>query len=277
VPPLPRLPTLFLSHGSPMHSVEPGAAGRAWAALGRRLPKPRAVLVASAHWETALPMVTGNPKPQTIHDFGGFPEELYRIRYPAPGAPDVAAEIVAALKRAGVTAGIDGCRGLDHGAWVPLRYMYPEADVPVLQLAVQPGRGTAHHFEMGRALSRLADAQVLIVGSGHTTHNLREWMAGMRRPQTLPYAQAFADWVAARLAAHDVESLVHYRERAPEAARAHPTEEHFLPLFVALGAAEPEARPERVVEGLEGGALSMDSYLFAPAASRSAPAAVPTR
>jgi 4,5-DOPA dioxygenase extradiol len=123
--PIGRFPTLFLSHGSPMHSVEPGEAGRAWAALGRRFGTPRAVLIASAHWETTVPMVTGNAKPQTIHDFGGFPKALYEIQYPAPGAPDVAQEAVALLKRAGMAAGIDGCRGLDHGAWVPLRSCPP--------------------------------------------------------------------------------------------------------------------------------------------------------
>ena len=261
------LPTLFLSHGSPMHSIEPGPAGAAWAALGRSLPRPRAVLIASAHWETAVPMVTGNPKPQTIHDFGGFPEELHRIRYPAPGAPDLAAEVVSLLKSSGIAAGIDGCRGLDHGAWVPLRHMYPDAGVPVVQLAVQPERGTAHHVELGRALAPLADDGVLIVGSGHTTHNLRDWMLTRRRPQTHSYAQAFADWLRGRLEAHDVDALIHYRDRAPEASRAHPTEEHFLPLFVAWGAAGDDPRPALIVEGIEGGALSMDSYRFDRAAT----------
>ena len=137
------LPTLFLSHGSPMHAISPGVVGDAWAALGRRIGRPAAVVMASAHWETALPMLTGNPHPQTIHDFGGFPKELYSIEYSAPGAPDLAARAVALLKDAGITAGIDGCRGLDHGAWVPLRWMYPSADVPVVQIAVQPARATA--------------------------------------------------------------------------------------------------------------------------------------
>jgi 4,5-DOPA dioxygenase extradiol len=257
-----RLPTLFLSHGSPLHSIAPGAAGRAWAALGQALPRPRAILIASAHWETAVPMVTGNPRPETIHDFGGFPDELYRIRYPAPGAPDVAIEAVALLKSAGITAGVDGCRGLDHGAWVPLRFIYPDADVPVVQLAVQPGRGTAHHVELGRALAPLARDGILVVGSGHTTHNLRDWMRGRERPVTLGYARDFAAWLHARLAAGDTEALIHYRDRAPEAARAHPTEEHLLPLFIAWAAAGDDARPERILEGLEGGALSMDSYRF---------------
>ena len=159
-----RLPTLFLSHGSPLNAVERTASSDAWAALARTLPMPRAVLVASAHWETAVPMFTGNPKPETIHDFGGFPEELYRIRDPAPGAPELAAEAVALLKQAGIASGVNGCRGLDHGAWVPLSWMFPEAGVPVVQVSLQPGLGAARHVEHGRALEPLADDGVLIVG-----------------------------------------------------------------------------------------------------------------
>jgi 4,5-DOPA dioxygenase extradiol len=257
-----RLPTLFLSHGSPMHAVEAGIVGDAWAALGRRIRRPGAVLIASAHWETSVPMVTGNPKPETIHDFGGFPRELYAIRYPAPGAPEVAAKAVALLKDAGITAGIDGCRGLDHGAWVPLRWMYTDADVPVVQLAVQPARGTAHHLALGRALAPLRDANVLVVGSGHATHNLRDWMAHRGQGTPLPYAVAFSRWLEERLAAHDERALVDYRDEAPSAARAHPTEEHFLPLFVAWGAAGRDASIERIVDGYENGALSRDSFLF---------------
>jgi 4,5-DOPA dioxygenase extradiol len=259
-----RLPTLFLSHGSPMHAIEPGAAGKAWEALGRTLPRPRAVLIASAHWETSVPMLTGNPKPETIHDFGGFPEELYTLRYPAAGAPALAARAVALLKDAGITAGVDGCRGRDHGAWAPLLHMYPLHDVPVVQVSVQPALGTLHHVALGRALAPLADDGVLVVGSGHTTHNLRDWLANPRRHEPLRYAQAFADWLQERLLAHDTTALVHYREQAPEAARAHPTEEHFLPLHVAWGAAGDGARAERVVTGFEGGALAMDSWLFHP-------------
>ena len=258
------LPTLFLSHGSPMHAIEPGAAGRAWEALGRALPRPRAVLMVSAHWETAVPMLTGNPKPQTIHDFGGFPQELYAIAYPAPGAPDLAAQAVALLKNATITAGVDGCRGLDHGAWVPLRWMYPGHDVPVVQLSVQPELGPARHVALGAALAPLAKENVLIVGSGHTTHNLRDWIANPRRREPMAYAKAFSDWLAEHLDANDTGALVDYRERAPEAARAHPSEEHFLPLFVAWGAAGDAPRVERVVEGFEAGALALDSYAFHP-------------
>jgi 4,5-DOPA dioxygenase extradiol len=260
-----RLPTLFLSHGSPMNAVGRTASSDAWAGLARTLPRPRAVLVASAHWETAVPMFAGNPQPETIHDFGGFPEELYRIRYPAAGAPELAAEAVALLKAAGITAGVNGCRGLDHGAWVPLSWMYPEADVPVVQISLQPGLGAARHFELGRALAPLAGNGVLIIGSGHATHNLRDWMANPRRQEPLRYAQAFADWLQERLAARDTAALVRYRELAPDAARAHPSEEHYLPLLVAWGAAGDDARAERHAAGFEAGALANDSYLFRPA------------
>ena len=259
------LPTLFLSHGSPMQAVEPGIAGRAWQSLGARLPRPAAIVIASAHWETALPMTTGNPNPETIHDFGGFPRELYEIRYPAPGDPPLAARASALLKDAGITAGIDGIRGLDHGAWVPLRWMYPDASIPVVQLAVQPGRGPAHHLALGRALAPLRDEGVLLIGSGHTTHNLREFMMDRRSGsdgKVAPYAEAFARWVGEHLAAHDDEALVNYREQAPEATRAHPTDEHFLPLFVAYGAGGPKAKVETVVEGYEGRSLALHSWLF---------------
>jgi 4,5-DOPA dioxygenase extradiol len=258
-----RLPTLFLSHGSPMQAIEPGIAGRAWQALGKELPRPDAIVIASAHWETPRPMLTGARAPETIHDFGGFPPALYEIRYSAPGAPDVASRAQALLAQAGIAADVDASRGLDHGAWVPLRWMYPGADVPVVQLAVQPQRGTAHHLALGRALAPLRDEGVLVVGSGHTTHNLRDFFLdrqGAGAPA--PYATAFADWVATHLASGDTQALLAYRERAPNAARAHPTDEHFLPLFVAYGAAGEHPRVDTLVEGYEGSALALHSWAF---------------
>jgi 4,5-DOPA dioxygenase extradiol len=254
------LPSVFISHGSPMHALEAGPAGVAWAALGKRLGKPQAILIASAHWDTHVPMVTGAARPETIHDFSGFPEALYRIRYTAPGAPKVAARAQALLKDAGFTAAIDGMRGLDHGAWAPLLYMYPQADVPVVQISLQPELGTRHHLQLGRALRTLEEENVLVIGSGHMTHNLRDWMRGAGEPQ--PYAQEFAEWVRERLDAHDLESLADYRVRSPHGARAHPTDEHFLPLFFALGAAREEYRPERIFTGIDAGVLSMDAYVF---------------
>lgn len=261
-----RLPTLFVSHGSPLHAVDPGGAGQAWYSLAEGLPKPRAILIVSAHWETTLPMLTGGARLETIHDFGGFPPQLYRIRYDAPGSPELAQEASALLQEAGLSASINACRGLDHGAWVPLKWMYPERDVPVVQLSVQPQLGTAHHLEMGRALAPLAGRDVLVIGSGHVTHNLTDWFAARSGGEPLPYVTQFSSWLAQTLAASDDEAIVGYREQAPFAARAHPTEEHFLPLLVALGAAGPGARAERVYESTEGAALAMDAYRFGTAA-----------
>ena len=242
-----------------MHALQPGPAGEAWAALGRRIGRPRAILIASAHWETGAPMLTGSARPPTIHDFYNFPEPLYRLRYPAPGAPDVAQRASELLAANGFEAGVDAQRGLDHGAWSPLLYMYPEADVPVVQLSVQPHLGPQHHVEVGRTLSRLTEEGVLVIGSGHLTHNLRDWARGQGAPA--PYAREFQDWVLQRLTNQDVNGLVQYRSLSPQGVRAHPTDEHFLPLFVALGAAGP-GKPERVYDAIDSGVLAMDAYVF---------------
>ena len=254
------LPSVFVSHGSPMHALQPGAAGEAWKALAQRLPLPRAILIASAHWETNLPMLTGNPKPETIHDFYNFPEPLYRLRYPSPGAPQLAHRAQALLKAAGFTAAIDGCRGLDHGAWTPLLYAYPQHDVPVVQISIQPALGPRHHLQVGKALGGLSKEGVLIVGSGHMTHNLRDWARGQGRPE--PYAREFQAWVFEKLEEKDLDALLEYRSRSPHGARAHPTDEHFLPLFVALGAAQEDAKPERIYDAIDSGVLAMDAYVF---------------
>jgi 4,5-DOPA dioxygenase extradiol len=255
-----RLPSLFISHGSPMHALESGAAGKAWAALGRRFPKPRAIAIASAHWETNVPLFTGSARPETIHDFFGFPEPLYQLRYPAPGAPELAQRAQALLKEGGFAAGIEGSRGLDHGAWAPLLYMYPEADIPVVQVSVQPALGTRHHLALGRALRPLAEEGVLLIGSGHMTHNLRDWSRGAGRPET--YAREFQEWVKDRIEKKDLEALADYRSLMPHGARAHPTDEHFQPLFFALGAASDQGRPERVFDAIEAGVLAMDAYVL---------------
>jgi len=266
-----KQPALFISHGSPMHAVQAGKAGELWAQLGRRLARPAAILIASAHWETELPMLATSRHPETIHDFGGFPPELYRIKYPAPGAPQVAEKALALLKEAGFVATANGCRGLDHGAWVPLLKMYPDADVPAAQISVQPPLGPEHHLRLGAALASLAADNVLILGSGHMTHNLGDWMRtlqGRRRDivetSPAPYVEEFRHWIDARLQTNHRADLVRYRELAPNAQRAHPTDEHFLPLFVALGAAGAAPRVERLDPGVDSGVLAMDSYLFWP-------------
>ena len=257
-----RLPTLFLSHGSPMYAIEPGDAGGAWAELGRTLPKPRAVLMVSAHWETAVPMLSGSTKPETIHDFGGFPPELVshrlsgawraRARDAMRGAAEGRRHHRRCRRLPRARSWRLGAAALDvSGGGRPRRAVVGAARV-----------GPAHHVQLGRALAPLAGDGVLIIGSGHTTHNLRDWMANARRPDPLKYAQAFSAWLAAALAAHDTDALVGYRERAPEAERAHPSDEHFLPLFVAYGAAGDRPRPERFIDGFLNGALAMDSYLF---------------
>ena len=262
------LPAVFVSHGSPMHALEAGATatGKAWTALGRRLPRPRAILIASAHWETDHPALTGSERPETIHDFYGFPQPLYEIRYPAPGAPDVAERARVLLEASGFDVSIDADRGLDHGAWSPLLYAYPNADVPLVQVSVQTALGPRHHLELGAALAPLAREGVLIIGSGHLTHNLRELRSvretGVGAAQ--PYVAEFQEWVRACIEAHDYDRLADYRRLSPAGARAHPSEEHFLPLFVALGAAGANTRAERFVEHVEGGVLAMDAYLLHP-------------
>lgn len=271
------LPTLFLSHGSPLHAINSGRAGDAWAELGRTLLRPSAVLIASAHWETELPMLSTARQPETIHDFGGFPAALYKIRYPAPGAPDVAARAVQLLQSAGFAPTGNGCRGLDHGAWVPLLRLYPQADIPVVQISIQPSLDAAHHLRLGMALAPLLREGVLVIGSGHMTHNLREWMAGSRNRSEIEvadvaaesYVTEFREWVADALARGDRANLESWRELAPYALRAHPTPEHFIPLFVALGAAglgsaRNPPRVERIDAGVEAGVLAMDAYTFWP-------------
>ena len=252
------LPVLFLSHGSPMHALQPGAVRGVWERIARELPRPKAILIASAHWETDLPAVTGAAKPETIHDFYGFPKPLYEIQYPAPGSPEVSSRALELLRRENFKAAEDPSRGLDHGAWSPLLHMYPKADVPVVQVAVQTALGPRHHLEVGRALAPLASEGVLIIGSGHMTHNLRD------RSDSGPtaYARDFQSWVKERIDGRALDELADYRRLSRDGVRAHPTDEHFLPLFFALGAAPQNYKAERLYDGIEMGALAMDAYRF---------------
>lgn len=257
-----RLPVFFFSHGSPMHAVEPSAAAQAWQAAVAQIPSPPAILMVSAHWESESPLLTGAETPETIHDFGGFPEALYRIRYPAPGSPELASQALGLLREAGFAAAVDVNRGLDHGAWVPLLKMYPRAEVPVVQLSIQPRQDAAHHFALGAALAPLRECGVLIVASGHMTHNLRDWFAQQGAGEVVPYAREFRDWVDSRVRSGALEDLLAWASLAPHARRAHPSVEHFLPLFVALGAAGTGYTAESLCAGYDGSVLAMDAYRF---------------
>ena len=254
-----RAPALFVSHGSPMFALEPGLLGPRLEQIGRDLPGLAAIVVVSPHWQTRGVRVTGTPRHATIHDFGGFPAPLYQLRYEPPGAPVLAAEVVGLLQEAGFEAAVDPSRGLDHGAWVPLRYLRAQADIPVLQVSLPQDIDAAGALRLGRALAPLRERGVLVVGSGSLTHNLYEFRQHIRDPE---YAQAFADWVAEAVARRDADALVGYRGQAPHAARAHPTEEHYLPLLVALGASGDDEPGELVAGGMTHGVLSMDSFGF---------------
>lgn len=254
------LPSVFVSHGAPTFALEPGLAGAQLAALGQVLATPRAIVVVSPHWMTRRVEVTSSARPDTIHDFGGFPQPLYRITYPAPGAPALAERVVQVLGAAGIDASPNPQQGLDHGAWVPLLHMYPAADVPVVQVSMPRGLDAAGAFALGRGLAPLAREGVLVVGSGSLTHNLYEFRMG--DAAGADYAREFSLWIRQGVIAGDGDRLLHALERAPHARRAHPTAEHFLPLLVALGAA-PASTPATVLDGgIRHGVLAMESYVF---------------
>ncbi|CAH2603555.1 4,5-DOPA dioxygenase extradiol [Rhodovastum atsumiense] len=260
------LPSLFLSHGSPMLPLTTAPARGFLQQLGAGLERPRAILVASAHWETARPAVNAVAANATIHDFFGFPPALYELRYPAPGAPELAGQVAARLRGAGFATDIDTGRGLDHGAWVPLLLMYPLADIPVLQVSVQPQLGPVHHLRLGQALAPLRAEGVLVIGSGSLTHNLGALRGHGLDDPAPAWVDAFADWCAAALAEGRTDDLLAYRRLAPFAERNHPTEEHLLPLFVALGAAGEAARARHLHASTTHGVLRMDVYGFQDAA-----------
>lgn len=258
-----RLPSLFISHGSPMLAIQDSPARQFLQQLGASLPRPKAVLVASAHWETqGAPAVSMAAHPSTIHDFGGFPRALFEIDYPAPGAPAAADRAAGLIGEAGISVNRSADRGLDHGAWVPLRLMYPEADVPVFQLSILRGAPPSAHEKLGRALSALRDEGVLIIGSGSLTHNLYEFRGQGIDAPVPAWVSDFGAWMNTMLNNQQREALLDYRRKAPFAERNHPTEEHLLPLFVAMGAAGEEAKAERIHASYEYGVLAMDVYAF---------------
>lgn len=256
------LPTLFLSHGAPTLPLTDSAASRFLRGLAGTMERPRAIVVASAHWETKAPRVSAMTVNDTIHDFYGFPEALYRLAYPAPGDRPLAARIAALLGEAGLPAALDETRGLDHGAWVPLMLAWPAHDIPVLQLSLQTHLGPAHHERLGAALAPLRAEGVLLIGSGSWTHDLRRFRGQAEDAPVQPDVTAFADWMHAAVLDGRRDDLLAYRTRAPFAVDNHPTDEHLLPLYVALGAAGPAARAERLHQSAMFSMLRMDAYAF---------------
>ncbi|HUD42575.1 MAG TPA: class III extradiol ring-cleavage dioxygenase [Dokdonella sp.] len=260
----PTLPSLFVSHGSPMLALEDSPAGRFLDGLGTAIGRPRAILIASAHFEHPGPALSAAAQPQTIHDFRGFPPALYALRYPAIGSASLCARAADLLAGAGFAPVRDAARGLDHGAWVPLLRMYRDADVPVVSLSVDPMQDAAWHYRAGRALAPLREEGVLVIGSGGFSHNLREldWHGGM----PADWMTAFTDPLRARLLAGDVDGVLDWRQ-LPQALRNHPSPEHLLPLFVALGAAGAEPAARLLHASVELGSLALDAFAFEGRAS----------
>jgi 4,5-DOPA dioxygenase extradiol len=257
-----RQPALFVSHGSPTLPLERSPATEFLRGLGPTLGRPKAILAVSAHWDSDRPAVSSVARPETIHDFYGFPPELYRLSYPAPGAPQLADRVAHLLDAGGMKTDIDPGRGLDHGAWTPLFLMYPEADIPVTQLSIQSHHGPAHHVRLGELLRPLRDEGVLIFTSGGATHNLRELSRQRGNPVPQPWTVEFNEWLATALAEGREDDLVAYRGLAPSAVRNHPTDEHLIPLFAAVGAATPGTTPKRIHSSYSSGVISMDAYRF---------------
>jgi 4,5-DOPA dioxygenase extradiol len=256
------LPAIFVSHGAPTLVIDPIPTHDFLIELGQSLPRPQAVICISAHWEAAAPMLNLPAQPETIYDFYGFPDELYRISYSAPGSPDLAQRVAKMLMRAGFDASTHPKRGLDHGAWVPLKLMYPQADIPVVQLSVQSRLGATHHLALGRALQPLREEGVLIMGSGGATHNLLAFRGQPVDSPVQEYASAFDEWLDQCIREGQENLLVDYLNQGPFARRNHPSPEHYLPLLVPLGAAGAGARGRRIHHAFTYGILSMAAFAW---------------
>ncbi len=252
---------LFISHGSPMTLIEDSAGRDFLKTIGKYIGKPKAILAISAHWMTQSPVVSADPMPETIHDFGGFPEELYQMRYPVAGSEEVAHLVFEALQQAGIESQITPKRGLDHGAWVPLVLGLPAGDIPVLQLSIQPHRNASWHYRLGQALAPLREQNILILASGSATHNLRA-ITRSQHGKAPHWVQAFVEWTRKAITENRREDLIHFEERAPFSRENHPTTEHFLPLFVAMGATDETAIPDILHQSIDYGVLAMDAYRF---------------
>ncbi len=255
-----KAPVLFISHGAPTFALEPSQLGPQLNALGQTLAHIRAVLVVSPHWQTRGVKVSTASVPETVHDFGGFPAALFKLQYPAAGAPELAREVGELLAQSGWPVGTDERRGLDHGAWVPLMHLFPNANVPVFQVSMPHDLTTASAFQLGQVLAPMRDQGVLILGSGSMTHNLYEFRELASKPEA--YVVEFTKWVRQTVQSKDASRLMDYRRLAPHALRAHPTEEHFLPLLLAMGASANDETVEVLNGGIDHCVLSMESYAW---------------
>ena len=254
------LPTVFISHGAPSLFIDKDPTWYFFQELGKNLPPPRFILCVSAHWNTHKPVLTGAPQLETIHDFYGFPPSLYELEYPAVGSEALTESVCALLRDKGCE--IDFNRGLDHGAWAPLKLMYPGANIPVAQMSIQPHLDAGYHYRLGSLLTPLREQGVLIICSGSATHNLAEFGRHPIDAAPLSYVKAFDEWLSAAVADADTDALLDYENRAPYALKNHPTPEHFLPLFVALGAAGNASRGVQLHQGYTYGMLAMSAYAW---------------
>jgi 4,5-DOPA dioxygenase extradiol len=257
-----QLPSIFVSHGGPTMATQSSPARSFLTTLSEYHPEPEAIAMVSAHWQTERPAVGNAEEPETIHDFYGFPDEFYQIHYPAAGNPVLSQRIAALVEDAGLGAPVLQPRGLDHGAWLPLMLAYPEADIPVVQISLLAGAGPQWHFRLGRALRPLRDHGVLILASGAATHNLAEMDRAAPANTAVNWAAAFSQWLSDAVSQADEAALLNYRDVAPNARRNHPSEEHLLPLYVALGAATPGSAGRHLHHSFNAGVLAMDAYAW---------------
>src|SRR5437763_29750 len=249
------LPTIFFGHGNPMNALQHNAFTEGWAGIGKALPKPKGIVAVSAHWYLPGTLVTAMPQPRTIHDFGGFPRELYQVSYPAPGDPRLASRVQEAL--APLEVGLDDRWGLDHGTWSVLRHVYPQADVPIVQLSIDETQPASFHYQTGRRLRPLREEGILVMGSGNLVHNLHTYAWGRHAVEPFDWAVRFEQQARALMLAGTHQPLIDYETLGREAMLSAPTPDHYLPLLYVLGAAhdgEPVAFP---VEGVDGGSISM--------------------
>ena len=249
------MPAIFFGHGNPMNAVRENAYTRAWARIGASMQRPKAVLAVSAHWFVPSTSVTAMPRPRTIHDFGGFPPELSAVRYAAPGSPEIAARVQSLL--APLPVGMDDRWGLDHGTWSVLRHVYPEADVPVVQLSIDETKPPSFHYDLGRRIAALRDEGVLLVGSGNIVHNLHAYAWGDHPVAPFDWAVRFEKRARDLMTAGEHAGLVDYESLGRDAILSAPTPEHYLPLLYVIGAQRPGDAVTFPVEGVDGGSISM--------------------